>query len=187
MPKGSVYILLTAAAWSLLGGVVVGDSEAPAGGAPEWFVEEIEYLTRDGGRWIADNRAYEGEEEPYPEYGIEWETGLSGLTASGRLFGIDTEGRERDFWELHLYWDPLQGRAVAMQVHADGSFGLGELTFRGPSERELVQELWAPGGQTSRLRHVEHLSEHERRAETFLEAEGEWRPRRSYVWKRVGR
>jgi hypothetical protein len=114
--------------------------------APAWFAQEVAYLTRDGGRWLTDNTAYRSETEPYPAYGIEWAAGLSGRTARGRLFAVEEDGSEIDRWELYFFWDPLRQRAVAMQIHPDGNFGTGEVTWKGPTERELEQTFWAPGG-----------------------------------------
>jgi hypothetical protein len=151
---------------------------------PPWFVQEIEYLTLAGGRWIADNSEYQGEEEPYPAYGIEWQKGLSGLTARGRLFAIDRDGNTHDLWELYLYWNALDRRAVAMQVHPDGNFGVGELTAESDTERELVQVSWAPGGATFSFRHQETRSANEKRSRTFIKQDTIWRPNRTYVWKR---
>jgi hypothetical protein len=160
-----------------------GRAESDAA-VPPWFVQEIEYLTRAGGRWITDNTEYKGEEDPYPAYGIEWQKGLSGLTVRGRLFAIDRDDNTHDLWELYLYWNPLDQRAVAMQVHRDGNFGVGELTAESDTERELVQEFWAPGGATFSFRHEETRSANEKRSRTFMQQDNTWRPNRTYVWKR---
>lgn len=151
---------------------------------PPWFGQEIEYLTRAGGCWITDNSEYQGAQEPYPAYGMEWTKGLSGLTARGRLFATDGDGNTHDLWELYLYWNPLERRAVAMQVHPDGNFGVGELTAESDTERELVQVFWAPGGDTFSFRHQETRSADEKRSQTFTEQDTIWRPNRTYVWKR---
>lgn len=151
---------------------------------PPWFEQEIEYLTRAGGRWITDNSEYLSEEDPYSAYGIEWRKGLSGLTARGRLFAIDSVGDTHDLWELYLYWNPLDRKAVAMQVHPDGNFGVGELTAISDTERELVQVFRAPGGGTFSFRHRETRSENEKRSQTFIKGDADWRPNRTYVWKR---
>lgn len=151
---------------------------------PPWFVQEIEYLTRAGGRWIADNSEYQGEADPYPAYGMEWQKGLSGLTARGRLFAIDRDDNAHDLWELYLYWNALDQRAVAMQVHGDGNFGVGELTAESDTERVLVQEFWAPGGATFSFRHEETRSANEKLSRTFTKQDNTWRPNRTYVWKR---
>lgn len=153
--------------------------------APRWFLEHLDHLTREGGRWVADNSAYRSDGEPFPSYGLAFTLGPSGRTARGRLFGIREDGREEDFWEFHLHWDPLAGKAIAQQTHLNGAFGSGELRPAGPGANEVEQTfVWGDGSVTRSL-HRERVSDNERRAESFECRDGEWVPRRQYVWRRA--
>lgn len=73
------------------GGCPLRQSRAPDGtadSAPAWFRRHIEGLTRDSGRWIADNAGFISQSEPWDHYGLEWTWGLGRHSVKGRLYAI---------------------------------------------------------------------------------------------------
>lgn len=154
--------------------------------APDWFNRRLEELTRDGGRWEADNSNYRSDTEPFPSYGLEFTMGISGRTARARLYGIHDDDREQDFWEFYIYWDPLNGKAITMQTHVGGAFGYGDLQQAEPGVEELKQTFWWGEGSTTRTRHREHVTDDGRHSQSFSYQDGQWVPQREYVWRRVG-
>jgi hypothetical protein len=150
------------------------------------FLHDLDVLTRAGGRWLADNGAYTGPNEPWQEYGLQWRTGLSGRTGHGRLFGIEADGSERDFWEFFLYWDPIRRAAVIIQVFASGAaFGIGDMHWLETGAQETIQTFRWADGSTTETRHLEQGEGDERHCQSFDRVDGEWQARRTYVWRRV--
>ena len=63
--------LIAALAALAFGSVAAAQDEAPTGAAvPDWYVEHVDYMTRDGGRWVADNSEYRSDEETADAYVI---------------------------------------------------------------------------------------------------------------------
>lgn len=158
------------------------DEPATNHDAPEWFVEEIEFLARDGGRWITSNAEYQNEQEPISAFGTEWIAGRS-ASLRGRLFAIE-EGQEgATFWEFFQYWDPDRQRVVTTQ------FGSGNVIGVGTSwqEKDVTKAQQAFYG-TNGTFHVGHESSmpspDEHLTESFDIVDGEWRKRRIYLWQR---
>ena len=61
---------------------------------PDWYQEHVEFLTRDGGRWVADNAEYMSEQETASAYVVVFSASFGGASMTGDLFGIDDgEGR----------------------------------------------------------------------------------------------
>ena len=150
---------------------------------PKWLRDHMDFMTRDGGRWIADNSKYRSEQEPIDAYGTEWSWGIGRASMTGRLFGLK-EGREvATFWEFRLMWHPGKKRAFLYQFGGDGRLGEGSMTsIEGGTEHE--QTFYMTDGSTLRARHRSLENGDENRTESFEWQDGEWAPRRSYVWRR---
>lgn len=161
-------------------------SAVPIDSVRAWFAQTLDHLTSGGGRWLTDNSAYQGPDEPWATYGMEWEKGPSGRAAQGRLVGIDDKGVEQTFWEFMIYWDALRDRAVVMQINSSGAFGIGDMRWISASEQELDQTFRWPDGSTTRSRHLERHVQDARYSQSFEWRDGAWQPRRSYVWRRRG-
>lgn len=154
---------------------------APADTIPAWFREHLAWITRDGGRWVADNAAYRSGGEPWVAYGLTWTLGASGRMAQGQLFGIAEDGRERVFWDFVTYWDAINDRAVVVQVNLGGGYGVGELRGDGTAW-ELEQTFWGSDGITRQL-HRERREGDTQDSRSFTWRDGAWHPDRHYVWR----
>lgn len=163
----------------------VAAAAEPSPGPPAWFLEHVEFMTREGGRWITDNSAYRSENEPFDQYGMVWEKGIDGQSLKGRLFGL-AEGREvATFWEFRTVWHPRENRVHAFQwgghgVYADGvMIGTGERSHR--SEQEFIRSdgsSFSSGHESSEQEDGSYLTR------SFdIGPDGSWQPRRSYLWK----
>jgi hypothetical protein len=166
-----------------------GAGQAPDDPLPRWLRDHMNRLTGGGGRWIADNSAYRGENEPWDAYGLEWRWGAGRMSVRGRLFSLD-KGQERgDHWDYLLVWHPREKKALLYQVGANGAFGWGELTAGpgtdGAPTTELEQTFVHPNGSEWRTRHEAVETATEVRMRSFQFEGGGWKPNRSYVWRRA--
>lgn len=152
---------------------------------PQWYLDDIQRLTADGGRWIADNSDYKSESEPFEAYGTEWVSGFDGDTMTGRLFGIK-DGKELtfNFWEFRQYWHPGRNEAIVEQFGWGGALGVGVLDEDGAGTVS-EQIFYNPDGSTTRTGHKSAFTDNTTyMTESYDIADDEWKPRRSYKWKR---
>lgn len=159
-------------------------ADAPAK-APQWYLDDIANLTANGGRWIADNSDYKNENEQFDAYGVEWKSGFDGDMMTGRLFAIK-DGKETpfNFWEFRQYWHPARGEAVVEQFGWNGVVGIGVLRKDGDGTLS-DQEFFNPNGAVTRTGHKSAYPDKDTHiTDSFDIVDGEWRPRRKYVWKR---
>lgn len=153
--------------------------------APAWFTDEIEFLTRDGGRWITDNGQYVSEQETDDAYGIEWRKSFDGHAMTGRLFGLKDGSETYSYWEFRFYWHPGKGEAVAEQFGWGGGLGIGTMAPGEEGVMKTVQTFYSP---TQPSREEGHRSENPgpdtHVTHSFSIVDGKWEPRRSYTWTR---
>ena len=87
-------------------GASAGDSTNAAASilasAPQWYLDDIEFLTRDGGRWVASNTEYQSEDEPMEAYVLEWKNGYAN-SMTGRLYGVVNGEPTGDFAALESF------------------------------------------------------------------------------------
>jgi hypothetical protein len=168
-----------------------GGSPTAAAGPPRWFLEHLEYMARDGGRWIADNAAYRSDQEPYDAYGMSWEWGLGKNSLKGRLFGVQDGKDVGTFWEFRTIWHPGEHQALVYQYGPDGTVGIGTMQPLAaeagqPAGTTADQTFYRPDGSSFRAGHRNRdLDADTTDSHSFdISADGTWKPRRSYVWKR---
>lgn len=161
-------------------GATASETATPA---PQWYLDDIAFLTRDGGRWAADNSQYQGDDDPFDAYVIEWKAGYA-YSMSGRLFGLKDGEETGDFWEMFQYWDPGKGEAVVTQFGFGKAVGLGRAWVEdGVSMSE--QRFYAPDGSISGIGHkARNPDANTHVTESFDIVDGAWKPRRTYTWKR---
>lgn len=157
--------------------------EADTPSPPQWYLDDIEFLSRDGGRWIASNAEYKSESDPMDAYVIEWEKGYAG-SMTGRLFGLKGGEETGDFWQMRQYWDPGKGEAVLTQFGFGGAVGIGRAWVE-DGVNKSAQTFYAPDGSVAMVGHEAHNpDENTHVSNSFNIVDGEWRPRRSYTWER---
>lgn len=151
--------------------------------APQWYLDDIEFLARDGGRWVASNAEYKSGNDPMDAYVIEWTKGYAGAM-TGRLFGVRDGEETGDFWQMRQYWDPGKGEAVLTQFGFGGDVGIGRAWMEdGVNKSE--QTFYAPDGTIAGIGHIARNPDADTHVtESFDIVDGEWRPRRTYTWKR---
>lgn len=153
---------------------------------PEWLLGEMRRLVTDGEAWIADNVAYVSSDEPWEEYGLEWRWEADSTSITGRLFGLVGGEDRATFWELRLSWDERRQVARIWQKHARREL-VGDGTLRptgNGTETEGIQTFTGPDGASSRVRHLATTTEDTHDTRSFDWVDGEWQPRRHYVWKK---
>lgn len=151
--------------------------------APQWYLDDIERLTRDGGRWIASNEDYQNDDEPFEAYGIEWEKGYAN-SITGRLFAIQDGEETGDFWRFRQYWHAGKGKAVVEQFGFGGAIGVGAVWPEDDAFR-MVQTFYGPDGSAREAGHLSDYPDNDTHlTQSFDIVDGEWTPRRLYTWKR---
>jgi len=153
--------------------------------APQWHLDDIEFMTRDGGRWIASNADYQSENEPFEIYAMEWKKGYAN-SMTGRLYGIRDGKETGDFCRFRQYWPPGKGQAILEQFGFGGAVGIGPVTHDGAIS-VIEQTFYPPKGQANI---VGHKSRNDKATDSHLTdsftiVDGEWRPNRSYEWRRM--
>lgn len=164
--------------------LLAADKGAPSNTpAPQWYLDDIAFLTRDGGRWITSNAVYKSESDPMDTYVIEWKAGYAG-SMTGRLYGLRGDEETGDFWQMRQYWDPGRGEAVLTQFGFGGAVGIGR-AWREDGVNKSAQIFYAPDGTVAGVGHIARNPDADTHVtESFDIIDGEWRPRRSYTWKR---
>jgi hypothetical protein len=152
---------------------------------PDWLKNDMTRLVAAGDRWITDNGAYRSVNEPADAYGLEWQWGLGNQSVTGRLFGL-ASGREiGTYWQFRIYWHAGRREAVALQWGVDGTVGEGTSRQTGNGDEiEMIQTFTGPDGSSSRTRHLATTTETVHDTRSFDFADGQWKPRRNYVWHR---
>ena len=158
----------------------------PASTIPDWFLADIAAMTRDGGRWIADNA---NPDEPYRQWGLEWRASPDGKSMSGRLFGMRDGADEVDLWHFRQFWHPGERRAYVMQWGGDGMYGVGEITRTGDGSGMLEQTFWLADGRTFSVGHMFRTQGDERETEQYdiLPGQSAWRLNHRLTWRRQAR
>lgn len=150
--------------------------------APDWFRHELEALTRSGGRWITDNRAYMSENERFDQYGIEWTWGLGRKSVKGRLYALIAGKEAGNFWEFRIFWHPAESRAVVQQFASDGTVGLGTMTSDGKGGTRMDQMFHSPTGGSRRSGHESHFEGNVHVTQSLAWRDGAWQKDRIYRW-----
>lgn len=151
---------------------------------PAWLRDHMRQLAQGTGRWIASNHRYMSDDEPFEEYGIAWRWGIGRQSLIGRLFGV-RQGREAgDFWEFRLVWHPRDCEAVLYQFGFNGTIGIGPMVPDDSLGTVLEQTFYAVDGSETRVRHESRIQGNREYGNSFDWVDGEWQPRRSYVWER---
>ncbi len=152
---------------------------------PAWFLEHIDYSTRDGGRFVADNQTYRSDAEPFDAYVTEWTKGVGGLSLRGRMFAMRDGKDVGTMWEFVSVWDPGTQRVKAFQFGSDGTFGEGTMISMGEGRHRITQEFWRPDGTSFKVGHDGRDTAEGQEAASFdIGTDGSWSPRRSYLFRR---
>ena len=152
---------------------------------PEWYMDELAFLTRDGGKWDADNSAFKSESEDFDQYIVEWRLGLDGKTMSGRLYAQIDGAPTRDFWEFRQYWHPGKKAVILEQFGNGGTYGVGQMWLEPDGSTKVDQEYFWSDGSLTRNGHVTTRPDENTHVTTsYAIVDGEWKANRTYRWKR---
>lgn len=153
---------------------------------PPWFRDHMEYMTRSGGRWVADNAAYRNESERFDAYVVEWRWGIGERSLIGRLHGRTGGEDSPAFWEFRVFWDPAGRRVVVQQFGPSGTVGIGEMHLFERGRVRMEQSFSDPGGAAYRVGHASReLTEDKHETRSFdLAVDGTRKNRRRYEWVR---
>lgn len=159
---------------------LLADSHTP----PEWYLEHIQQMSRDGGRWIASNEDYRSEQEPLDAYGVEWQPVGNGIGMTGRLFGLQDDNEVGEYWRFRVYWDAAEETARIQQFSGNGTVGTG--TMVGFGDAYLSEQVFTqPNGDQARdLHHVWFEDDGNAHVTRSLRwQDGAWVQNREYRWR----
>ena len=157
----------------------------PPSALPQWYEDQIAFMTQQSGRWIADNSQYKSETEPFDAFGMEWTPGIGGKSLKGRLFALRDGQEVATFWEFRTFWHPGEKEVVILQFGGNGVVGPGTVTSEGPGKTRSVQEFFRPDGGSTKVLHESEQQEGGIRITRAydLAPDGATIPRRTYIWK----
>jgi hypothetical protein len=149
---------------------------------PAWVASHMDAMI---GTWIADNAAYRSAQEPFDAFGIDWTWGIAKQSIVGRLYGLRSGKEIATFWEFREFWHPGEGQLLATQFGVDGTYGVGPHHRKPDGTMEMLQVFHGPTGPATRVGHRSELKGNEQFTHSFdVAADGTWKPRRTYVWRR---
>ncbi|WP_306345557.1 MULTISPECIES: VOC family protein [Aquimarina] len=147
---------------------------------PDWFVKNMEQSI---GSWITDNKTYKSNNEPFDQYGMDWEWGIGKQSITGKLYGLIKGKKQGIFWEFRQYWDFTKNQGIVVQYGSDGTVGIGPMTLKEENQTEMIQEFTNPNGNKNIHKHLSSLKEGELITTSFdIQPNKTWKKRRSYIW-----
>ena len=150
--------------------------------APQWYLDDIAFMTRDGGRWIAPNADYQNENEPFEAYGLEWKMDYAN-SITGRLFGIQDGEETGDFWRFRQYWNAHEGRAIIQQFGFGGAIGVGTMEHVDGATK-MEQMFFGPDGVATPTGHIAHNDGEKHVTASYTITDDVWEKDRQYTWER---
>ncbi|MCH9651562.1 MAG: hypothetical protein K0U98_25270 [Deltaproteobacteria bacterium] len=167
-------------------GICLATPTAFAAEAPAWFMDHLEFMAKDGGRWVTSNTAFQSEAEPFDTYAMDWQWGLGKKTLKGRMYALKDGKEVTTLWEFRTVWNPQLNKAYHYQFGGDGTLGIGVMNTTGEGRTASAQDFLLPDGGEFRAGHRnEHLKDGRFKTDSFdILPDGTWKARRSYTWKR---
>jgi hypothetical protein len=178
--------LLLIAACLALAACATPSQAQPAHTMPEWWIAHVDFISRDGGLWVAPNPANEDDDANQPDaFAMHWRAENGDHVLVGRLYGLEDGQETQTFWTFREFWHPGERKAYLHQWGGDGIYGVGEVTMQG-NRSELVQIFWLPDGRAWRDGHRTLEDGDTYVTDQFLiDDAGTWTPNGGYVWRRV--
>ncbi len=161
------------------------NNPAPPPGAPipQWLLDDWAARTSGTGLWIADNSAYQSEDEPFGAYGLQWEYGLGKKSLRGRLYCIRDGQDAGSAWQFLEFWDPAAEEARIVQIGGDGTVGQGRIWRLDDGCIKEQQVFASPAGGSFETGHHIRMENGEKHTQSFTIEDGQWVKRRYYIWE----
>ena len=183
---------LIIAAAALLAGCAATpvEAQAPQRGVeqtlPEWWVAHVDFMSRDGGVWIAPNPANESDPNQPDAYAMEWRPAYDNHVLIGRLYGIENGEEIAEYWTYREFWHPGEHRALIHQWGGAGTYGVGESSWDTQAGVGVLdQTFWLPDGRHWREGHRNQEQGDIYVTNSFdITADGDWAPSSSFTWRR---
>lgn len=152
---------------------------------PDWWVAHVDFMSRDGGTWVAPNPANESDPSQPDAFGMEWRASNQNHVLTGRLYAIENGQAQPDFWTYREFWHPGERRALLEQWGGPGVYGVGEARLEDNRGR-VEQTFWLPDGRSWKEGHRTVEEGDVYVTDSFdIDADGNWTPNGSYTWARA--
>lgn len=142
-----------------------------------------EYLTRDGGRWVAANPNYDGTESSPSAFGLWFERDVNGLFLELRIvihFADRTVVSSRGHWA----WHPVRHELTHVMVDRGGGVSEAVTTFADTRTFVTLATRAGADGNTEHRDENVIVSPDLHRNETFRRNGDEWVSGGVYEWRR---
>lgn len=150
---------------------------------PDWIQSKWAVLTQNEGIWIADNKKYKNVDEPFDEYGVQWEYGAGENHLKGRLFCI-RDGKEIiTVWNFTEFWDPRDSIVRVIQIGRNGTVGQGTIVQELNGKEREHQVFTSPDGSSNESGHLSWMEDGLHYTQSFNIREGKWEKSRLYIWR----
>lgn len=159
--------------------------QQPTHTMPDWWVAHVDFMSRDGGVWIAPNPGNPQDDAQPDAFAMEWRAENNGHLLVGRLYGIEDGAETQTFWTFREFWHPGRRVAVLEQWGGPGVYGVGETTMDG-NRGSVEQTFWLPDGRDWKEGHRTVEDGDTYVTDQFdIGADGSWTPNGSYTWTRA--
>ncbi len=158
-----------------------------ASGLPAWWTAHVDFMSRDGGTWVAPNPANDSDPAQPDAFGMEWRAVNEGYGLIGRLYGIEAGVETTEFWTYREFWHPGERRAILQQWGGPGVYGVGATGGETRYDR-LEQTFWLADGRSWRDGHRTAEEGDIYVTHQFnIDEQDNWTPNGSYTWRRQRR
>lgn len=158
----------------------------PAAAGRARLAEVHDFLSRDGGRWRAKNRAHAPGAPTPAHFGYEFDWVLDGAAVAARIFGILGDGTEETVWRALTSWHPGERAVVIYSLSRDGDVSRGTYEVIDAEHHRIHLTVTAPSGESFEIRDdMEILGPDRFEATTSIQRDGEWVVLEGHDWHRV--
>lgn len=150
---------------------------------PQWWVDHVAFISRDGGTWVTQNPTTDS---GAPDaFGMEWRASNEGRVLTGRLYGLRDGQEIAEYWTFREFWHPGEQRAIVQQWGGPGVYGAGESRWH-DGVGILDQTFWLPDERSWREGHRNREDGDSYETAAFdINAAGVWTAKDARVWQRV--
>lgn len=153
------------------------------------FQGQMDVLLRDGGRWRAENRKFDAQDEGSARYfGYEFQKGVSPTTLKLKITGyLPRQSQWAVYWDGYYAWDSKMMKVIYTSAGADGSSVSGNSEFVDANRLDLVLTLVKSDGTIEEHKDTQRLVGDKLVSESMVKKSGKWEPNNSLTWVRQER
>lgn len=151
------------------------------------YLNHVDYLLQDGGKWKATNKDYKPAEEWSAAYfGYDFKKGINPNTLLLKITGyIPNKSQWVVFWDGFYTWDYKKQKGIYYSVNTEGAVASGESESITADQMVLVFSITSPDGKVEKHKDVEKFGGGQIISESFKFKNNTWEPNNSMNWSRL--